>query len=433
MTGRPEPPADEAALGLSTYLTDAPGIGGRLRSEPEDFQVIELGDGPTPAEDGRFAAARIRLRNWETNRFVHKAGQELHLGRGKIAFAGMKDKRAVTEQWFTFKCPADRVRDLERLQDVQVVGTPYRTRSSSYAGAHAGNRFVLRVRDHVGGDAARDAVDAVADAIRTEGGVPNFFGPQRFGSGVRPITHRMGRAILASDLEEAVRLYVGHPFEGERKATYDARRIYESTRDPEAALAAFPDHLDLERGILQRLQKRPGEWRYALMALPRNLMQLFVHAWQSYLFNHTVSARIEAGLGLNLAHVGDRVMATEDDGTATTRVTERNRDRVQRELDRGRAVLTAPLVGTDTPLAEGAPGGIERRILEEHDVGPAAFRCRELPQVASDGRRRGILQPVQDLTVQWTDGDPVVSFGLGKGAYATVVLREFLKAGLDAY
>lgn len=430
MTGRPVPPADEAALGLATYLTDAPGIGGRLRTEPEDFQVLELGDGPRPAEDGHFAAARIRLRNWETNRFVAKAAQELNLGRGKIAFAGMKDKRAVTEQWFTFKCPPERIRDLERLQDVEVVGTPYVTRSASYAGAHAGNRFVLRVRDHNGD---REAVDAITAAVRDEGGVPNLFGPQRFGGGVRPVTHRMGRAIVAGDLEEAVRLYVGHPFEGERAETYQARRIYESTRDAEAALAAFPAHLDLERGILQRLQKRPGEWRYALMALPHNLLQLFVHSWQSYLFNHTVSARIDAGLGLNRAHVGDRVMAGSDDGTRTVAITPRNQARVQQELDRGRAVLTAPLIGTGIPLSEGEPGAIEERILAEHDVDPTRFRCRELPQVASDGRRRGILQPVRDLEVQWVEDDPVLGFALGRGAYATVVLREFLKADLDAY
>jgi tRNA(Glu) U13 pseudouridine synthase TruD len=57
--------------------------------------------------------------------------------------------------------------------------------------------------------------------------------------------------------------------------------------------------------------------------------------------------------------------------------------------------------------------------------------------VASDGRRRAILQPVRNLKVDWVPGDggedPVFAFALGKGSYATVVLREFMKAEVADY
>lgn len=429
MNPKPVPPEAEQALGLRSYLSPTPGIGGRLRSEPEDFRVVELGPGPPELAEGSYAAARIELRNWETNRFAAQAARELGIHRDNVAFAGMKDKRAVTEQWFTFKCPVDEVAKLNALQDVKVLEA-HPTRKASFTGAHEGNRFVLRVRGSTGDPAA---VEGAAAAIRENGGVPNFFGPQRFGGHFRPITHLVGKALVAGDLEEAVRLYLGHPMPGEREEVQAARRIYEQTRDPAAALAAFPGALDPEREMLRRLVRRPGDWRNALLAHPANLLLLFVHAHQSLLFNEVLSARVAAGLGLRTAHPGDRVMGMDEDGTKTHPVTAANRERVQRELDLGRATLTAILPGLTAPLAEGEPGAIEQEVLDAHGVDLAGFRVRELPEVASDGRRRGILQPVRDLDIQWAEGDPVLSFALGKGSYATVVLREFMKGEVADY
>jgi len=433
------PPEDEQALGLRSYLTFVPGIGGRLRTEPEDFRVVETGEGPPRAKDGEpapFAAARIELRNWETNRFAMQSAKALGIPREHVAFAGMKDKRAVTEQWFTFKARADAVpAALAHLSDVKVLEA-YPARKAHFAGAHDGNRFVLRLRGSTGDHAA---VDEAAAAIRREGGVPNFFGPQRFGGHFRPMTHRVGRAIVEGDLEEAVRLYVGAPVPTESPEAQAARRIYDETRDPAAALAAYPEKLDPERAILRRLASRPGDWRYALLALPTNLLQLFVHAHQSLAFNEVLSARIAAGLGLRTAHVGDRVMGVDDDGVRTHPVTAQNVARVQKELDRGRATLTAILPGLAAPMAGGEPGEVEAHVLETLGIEPADFRVRELPELASDGRRRGILQPVRGLDVSWVpsaDGagdDPVFSFALGKGSYATVVLREFMKTALADY
>jgi len=238
------------------------------------------------------------------------------------------------------------------------------------------------------------------------------------------------------DLEEAVRLYVGHPMPGEREEAQAARRAYEEG-DLAKALELFPPQLDPEREMVRRLQRRPGDWRNALCAHPVNLLQLFVHAHQSLLFNEILSARVAAGLGLNTAQVGDRVMGMDEEGTKTHLVTAMNRARVQKELDLGRAALTALLPGLTAPLAQGAMGEIEQEVLDDHGIDLAGFRVREMPEVASDGRRRGILQPVRGLAVDWVAGDggadPVFAFALGKGSYATVVMREFMKGdGADS-
>ncbi|HUR24461.1 MAG TPA: tRNA pseudouridine(13) synthase TruD [Candidatus Thermoplasmatota archaeon] len=426
---RPQPPAEEQALGLRSYLTATPGIGGRLRHEPEDFVVVELGDGPARFDPGAHAAFRVRLKNWETNRFAGQAARLLNIHREQVGFAGMKDKRAVTEQWFTAKAPVSALSALGTLQDVEILEC-YATRKAHFPGAHTGNRFVIRVRDSTRDHAA---VEATAAAIRKEGGVPNFFGPQRFGGHFRPVTHLVGRALVEGDLEEAVRLYVGNPMAMEQEEAQAARRLYDETRDPAAALAIYPPKLDPERDILWRLTKRPGDWRHALQALPPNLLQLFVHAHQSWVFNLILAARVEGGLGLSTAHDGDLVMGIDDDGVKVHKVSAFNQARVQREIDLGRATLTAPLVGLTTPLSTGEPGEVEQQVLDALRVEPADFRVREIPEVASDGRRRGILQPVRGLDVSWIDGDPAFAFALGKGSYATVVLREFMKASISDY
>jgi len=103
-------------------------------------------------------------------------------------------------------------------------------------------------------------------------------------------------------------------------------------------------------------------------------------------------------------------------------VSEDRVDVVTRHCERGRAFVTAPLVGTETDLGDGEPGEIEREVLADLDLDSADF---DLPgNFESTGTRRAILVGT-DLDVAY---DPLtLSFSLPRGSYATAVLREFLK------
>ncbi|MFC6754915.1 tRNA pseudouridine(13) synthase TruD, partial [Halorubrum tibetense] len=97
---------------------------------------------------------------------------------------------------------------------------------------------------------------------------------------------------------------------------------------------------------------------------------------------------------------------------------------VARHCARGRAFVTAPLVGTDTELAAGEPGEIERSVLDEAGIDPTDF---DLPgEFDSSGTRRAVLLRT-DLDIRVDDGDPRFAFALPSGSYATVLLREFTK------
>ncbi|MFB6087546.1 MAG: tRNA pseudouridine(13) synthase TruD [Haloarculaceae archaeon] len=468
----------ERAVGMAHYVSDAPGIGGHLRDAPADFRVRELerfDPEPLDADPGAYPhlLCRVTLRGWDTNDFANALSNALGLSRERVSWAGTKDKYAVTTQLFSV-ADAD-PDDIEAVDvddaDVELVG---RTGRPIFFGDLAGNAFDITVRDvdvpHRVGAVVADlaafatgestdsghAVEGGGDATAVSGatdctvGVPNYFGQQRFGS-VRPVTHEVGLAILRGNWKEAVLAYVGNPSEREPEGTRAARRYVDETEDWQGALERLPDRLGFERSMCHRLVESgadaPADYRAALEAVPTNLQRLFVNAAQSFVFNRVLSERLSRGLPFHEPVAGDVVCFRDGDapeGVAlpdtdrTQRVDESRLSTVRRHCERGRAFVTAPLVGTETELGDGDPGEIAREVLADLDIDPADF---DLPgEFHSTGTRRAILLWT-DLTLDAADdagtettGDVdalTFSFALPKGSYATVVMREFLKADPD--
>ena len=432
----------EQAVGMDYYVSDADGTGGRLRTEPEDFYVeeLELFDSqPVDADTGAYPhlLLRVRLRGWDTNDFAGILSDRLGISRERVSWAGTKDKHAVTTQLFSVDAIAPS--ELPELSDVDidVVG---RTGRPILFGDLAGNAFEITVRSPDRPENASEITDELREfAGRTESneqliGVPNYFGQQRFGSH-RPVTHEVGLAIARGDWEGAVMAYVGNPSEREPESTQEARAFVEENREWQAALEQFPNRLGYERSMLHRLAEGDDEsadFRAALETVPTNLQQLFVNAAQSYVFNRILSERLRRGLPFHEPVAGDIVcFADEDtpeglelpDQDSTQRVDESRVGTVSRHCARGRAFVTAPLVGTETEFANGEPGEIERVVLEEVGLEPTDF---DLPgEFDSTGTRRAVLLRT---TLDYGTDPLRLSFQLPRGSYATVVLREFLKA-----
>ena len=444
----------ERRVGIEYYRSDVEGTGGRLRVRPEDFRVRELEavtPEPASADRGDYPHLLVRatLREWDTNDFARRISDALGISRERVSWAGTKDKYAVTTQLFSLaNVDPD---DLPEVADaeIEVLG---RVGRGLYFGDLAGNAFRIRVSDAdprtvaeitaalaVGGD---DGDDDAAAAGRVAA-VPNYFGHQRFGSR-RPVTHEVGLCLARGAWREAVLEYVGNPADAEPAATRAARGFVDdqaATDDPDWAAAAerMPGALRFERSMLYRLAETGGEtradWQDALEAVPTNLQRLFVNAAQSYVFNRIVSERLRRGLPLARPVEGDVVCFADGDApdglyrpdTDRTGVaTDRRVDVMARHCDRGRAFVTAPLVGTETDLAEGEPGEIERTVLDDLGLAPADF---DLPgEFHSTGTRRAVLL----RTRVGVDADPAndaydLSFSLPSGSYATVLLREYLK------
>lgn len=161
-----------------TYLHGKPQGFGLLKASPEDFVVVE-DLGFEPDGEGEHILVRI-LKNGCNTRFVADAlAKFLKIHAREVSFAGQKDKHAVTEQWLCARVPGKDMPDLSAFQLEGCKVLEYaRHKRKLRLGALKGNAFTLVLREV----SHRDEVESRLRAIST-GGVPNYFGAQRFGIG----------------------------------------------------------------------------------------------------------------------------------------------------------------------------------------------------------------------------------------------------------
>jgi tRNA pseudouridine13 synthase len=423
------PPDAERALGLGFYLSRAPGRPGRLKTTPEEFRVQEVSSYPRPDPAGPFTVLRLESRGWEQHELAEAVARRLGLPPRALAWSGTKDRRAVSERLFSYRgrppaAPLD-------LAAVTVVDA-YPAREGLVLGRHYANAFEIHAGSVDDLATAAAAYRRVEAELRAAGGFPNFFGGQRFGE-VRPITHEVGRWIVRGDLARAVDAYlVDRPTAGSEGPGDEARAAFGAHRDPRRALAEFPHEYRFERSILERLARGDPPPR-ALRALPYELRRLFVHAYQSYVFNRFLTARFDAGLPLDRPVAGDTIVRLGRDGTwrgqDASPVAEENLPECSELVARGRAFVAGPLVGTATAVPDGPSATLLDAILDEEGLTAGAFRVPVAPELASEGTWRPLLVPVPPLGLESDPTGVWFRFALPKGTYATVLLREFLKGG----
>jgi len=425
----------EADLGLEVFLSSTPGVGGVIKIQPEDFVVEEVSETPPLEEGGPFTAWMLRSRDWETNRLVRAISRQLGISRRRVKFAGTKDKRAVSTRLFVIEAPQASTQGFS-LQGVEILQS-YPTAKTIEIGDLRANRFEIVLRRlAVSEEQAAERVEGIAADLATTGGFPNFFGVQRFGVG-RPITHRVGKAILRGQFREAVRLYVGTPLPGESGPSFQARSHYDETEDPRETLRLFPDSQSFEKAILNHLVQHPGDFVGALLSLPKNLQMMFIHAYQGYLFNRALSRRVKEGLPLNRPVVGDFVLPVGFDGIPISRrlipVESHNLEKIAAQVREGRAAVSGMLPGSQIPTALGRMGEIERAVLENEGVQARDFLVPDAPRLSSKGLRRPLLVAPRNFEATVEGGALRFRFELPPGAYATSLLREYMKADLEAY
>jgi tRNA pseudouridine13 synthase len=148
-----------------------------MRAQPEDFEVREL-LGFAPTGSGEHLFARVRKRGWTTEAVTGLLAKACGVSRGAVSYAGMKDKWAVTEQWFSVHLPgrAEPLAVGELAPGVELVELA-RHNKKLRRGVLTGNAFRLRLREL---EASPNAVGARLHRIGRYG-VPNYFGEQRFG------------------------------------------------------------------------------------------------------------------------------------------------------------------------------------------------------------------------------------------------------------
>lgn len=418
----------EAHIGMNVYTTLAPGIGGRLRKTPEDFVVQEIGlDGsiaPLEPSDqefvdqpGKFTAFFLVKRNLDSIQAIRRLSRSIGVSYKRFSYAGIKDRRAVTSQRVSYRGPPH---NLVGREDAQLlILHPHRVSRSIVPGALKGNRFTIIIRDiALPPKEVQQRLEQIQQEISQAGGVLNFFGPQRFGV-MRPNTHLIGKEIVQGNFEEAVRTLLENPVP--------------SINDDESTLTDDLPLGNYERAIGHYLNKHPGKFKDSFQVLPKDLVRLYVHAYQSFIFNQVISERATRGISLQEPIVGDFTMAHSGEIHTARMVTENTRSKAQQEVENGTRILVVPVIGFDlehVPL-DGIMGEIISSILKIENITPSHFRIEEMPAFSSRGTFRPLLVTPSNLelvVIDAEDDTPIqVKFDLQKGSYASVILREFMK------
>lgn len=205
----------------TSYLYGGPLGKARFKAEPEDF-VVEENLGFEPSGDGEHCLLWVEKRDLDSNTVVTLLADALGIRRRLVSHCGLKDRHAVTRQWFSIHLPGEASPEPSSLESegLRVLKVKRNLRKLR-RGTHLGNRFRILLREV---EADPVAVKERWDMIRKDG-VPNLFGPQRFGHGGRNIEKALAMfrgefetrdRLLRGLLLSSIRSHLFNEFVGER-------------------------------------------------------------------------------------------------------------------------------------------------------------------------------------------------------------------------
>ena len=421
--------ASQHIVGSESFFSKTSGIGGKLRKKSEDFKVEEVVSIPgrshwiwmQDSSNGKHQIVKIKAKNWDTHVLVKELSRRLNIGQKSIGFAGTKDKRAITTQHFSVKT------SMEKLSSVDLENIELEFLHSSVKpirlGNLVGNKFKIRVTN----SSNRDHINDIFSEL--DGFFPNYFGVQRFGA-VRPITHIVGEKIVQGNYEGAVLDYLtlGSP----NYAGHEGREYLLETKDFTKSLEKFPSHMLFERQLLGHLSRNKGDYTGAILQLPESLSKMLVHGYQSLIFNKVLDMRIKEGMDACLPQIGDYIMPADGyggpDQRVTIEVTERNQSKLSKRCREGKAWVAGLLPGANSKFSKGRQGELEKEVMDDFGVKFEDFIIDDIHELSSYGMYRPLFQKYNDIEVDYNSEDPIFSFWLHKGTYATSFLREIMKS-----
>jgi tRNA pseudouridine13 synthase len=250
----------------------------KLKVRPEDFIVEERID-LTLSPRGAYTILKLVKNSWNTLDAIDFAARQLGIAKGLIARAGLKDRYALATQYLSYRG------DLRRgLKEKNLSLTPIGKSDRPIApDILLGNQFKVTLRSLDAGE-----TDKLTRNFRevVEAGLPNYFDDQRFGSA----WHRQGffaRRLIMGHYEGALKLILAYPYADESRPAKSFKKYCREnwghwdeifTRVPRA-----------DQKVVAYLVQNPGDYRGAIKQLDREMLNLYLLAYQSYILNETLS------------------------------------------------------------------------------------------------------------------------------------------------
>lgn len=327
----------------------------KLKQLPEDFLVKEISKVNTK-ESGFYAYFNLKKTNYSTVKALEILSEKLRIPLKNFGFAGNKDKNAVTEQKISV------YRGNKNIENIKLNGIELKYLGNGKKpislGDLEGNEFIVTIRNLHEKD-----IKNIRQYENKKRNIPNLFGPQRFSRN----NHLVGKAIIKKNFKKAIELILKN--EG-----------------------------FVEDKIKNYLQKNKNDFIGALRLIPLKTRKLFVHSYQSYLFNEIAQGSIK------------------QDNSAKN--------------------IVIPIIGFNFDITSTKNIKLKKifkKIIEKEKINPRDFIISQMPELTSEGGVRKLFFELADLKILEISDDELnenmkkikISFALPKSCYATTLL-EFI-------
>jgi tRNA pseudouridine13 synthase len=400
---------------MEVYSTKIVGIDGIIKQSPDQFVVEEIIDSSFDVSTNSdnehlYPLYQLKKDGIDSNHAI----KEVEIATGlKLKVVGLKDAKAITMQYASANAKQRNAKDklLTEHCTLDLVGY---TSKPIAKGKLIGNRFIIRINDFRG--IVEQSIADLQNCI-DKNVVANFYGYQRFGS-ARPVTHLVGREIVKRNFREAVNLFLCYSNEHESQHNKEIREMCKDDANFANILKVMPSKMDLERVLIEELVKSKDPIK-AIRRLPITVRRLLVQAYQSYIFNKSLSVAIKEGHEIASPEHNDICFSFIHD--------DMNMIGVNR-FDENIKNLQLPAV----PLAGYAFRDnnrfsiIVKKVVEEESVAMKDFYIKELQEVSVEGGFRQASILCKEFSYSLNDSLET-KFVLNKGSYATILLRELMK------
>jgi len=248
----------------------------KLKQLPTDFIVEEIADFKISSNKDRYQIFLMKKQELDTFDAIKIISKELKIPLPKIGFAGLKDKHGTTRQYISI--PVEQHIENKDMRNIKLEFIGYHNKRIE-TGDLKGNKFTITVRNIQKGD-----IPGIYSGAKTipEMGIPNYFDSQRFGSVIH--NEFIAKYLIQKNYEQAVKIFLTKYTKKERKKTKDDKReILAHWKNLESVNVKNKVFADIIHEYL-----KTKSWLAAYKKIPSNLREMFVNAYQSYLWNECI-------------------------------------------------------------------------------------------------------------------------------------------------
>ena len=387
-------PKIDSDIGISLYATKSVGTGGTIKKSNDDFKVKELLSEKalkTISNDHGLSVYILKKNGIDTSHALRDVEKRFGL---VLKSLGLKDASAITEQYVFSKTISKSFETIQgknySLKRLGFIKKPLSKKDM------IGNHFEIKVEN---------SSKHISNFNEYEK-ILNFFGYQRFGS-KRPITHLVGKAIIQNDYQAALDLLLNYSSQYDTEENNANRKIIAERTSELSVIDKIPKSMDIEIMLLEKLSQTK-DLKIVIRSIPLHMRRFYIQAYQSYIYNKTLSMAFDYGEELFSAKEGDVCF-------------DRNYILGKFQNDPSQ-MLAIPLVGHSYFKKTRFDFYIQK-ILDEEEVSLNDFFIKDFQEISIEGGFRNAIMQCNNFQIN----ENIVKFHLSRGSYATIILREILK------